>query len=186
MDDSNPAPGCDRPLGSPSAWLLDNLEWLPPGGRVLDIAAGRGRHALFLASRGFRVHAVDRDREALAALAAGVPPGATVDTEVIDLEAGAPRLGVGRYDAVVVFHYLHRPLMPAIVGALADGGVLVYETFTVDQAQRGHPKNPAFLLRHRELPTLVAPLEIVRAREGEFDGRCLSSIVARRRPRGAT
>ena len=81
---------------------------------------------------------------------------------------------------MLVFNYLHRPLMPALVDALEPGGVLIYETFTVGQAERGHPRNPAFLLGDGELPRLVAPLEVIRERgKGSVDGKLVSSIVAR-------
>lgn len=157
----------------PAAWLIDNLDLIPRGGRVLDVASGRGRHARVLAAHGCRVHAIDRDAEALAQIG---PPGIT--TEVLDLESGSPSLGHRCYDAVVVFNYLHRPLMPVIVEAVASGGILIYETFTVAQARRGHPKNPAFLLDDGELPRLVAPLKVLRAREGEFHGSFVASVVA--------
>jgi hypothetical protein len=81
---------------------------------------------------------------------------------------------------VIVFNYLHRPLMPAIVEAVAAGGVLIYETFTVAQALRGRPRNPSFLLNPGELPALVQPLRVVRTREGEFEGKCVASVVAMR------
>lgn len=165
----------------PAAWLVENLDVLPPGGVVLDVACGSGRHALFLAERGWRVHAVDRDTDALAQLeriARAVPVG-EISTEWIDLESdGNLSFGDGRYDAVVVFNYLHRPLMPAIANAIRRGGVLIYETFTVGQADRGRPRNPDFLLRDGELPTLVAPLRLLRAREGDYDGKLVASIVA--------
>jgi hypothetical protein len=81
---------------------------------------------------------------------------------------------------IVVVHYLHRPLFPSIVGALRPGGVLVYETFTRAQAARGKPTNPAFLLEAGELLTLVQPLTALDAREGDFDGRMVASVVAAR------
>jgi hypothetical protein len=81
---------------------------------------------------------------------------------------------------VLVFNYLHRPLMPAIVDAVAPGGLLFYETFTVDQAARGRPTSPAHLLQHGELPMLVAPLTVIRARDGEVSGRMMAGVVARR------
>jgi SAM-dependent methyltransferase len=146
---------------------------------VLDVACGKGRNALFLARSGWSVHAVDRDADALARL------DRLVTTEVVDLESGTPALGHREYGAVIVFNYLHRPLMPAIVEAVAPGGVLIYETFTAGQRARGHPRNPAFLLREGELPTLVAPLDVVRSREGEFDGKLVASLVAVRRSRSA-
>lgn len=160
----------------PAAWLVQHLHCLPRGGRVLDVACGSGRHARYLAERGFTVHAVDRDAAALATLG---HPGIT--TELLDLEAGRPSLGIARYDAVIVFNYLHRPLMPAIVAAVAPRGVLIYETFTTAQAALGKPTNPAFLLLPGELRALAAPLEIVASREGRVDGREVASIVAVRR-----
>jgi SAM-dependent methyltransferase len=164
----------------PARWLIENLDLIPPARTVLDVAAGRGRHALALAAAGWPVHAVDRDAEALAALR-GAATGlrGAVTTEVLDFETHPPpSLGVERYGAVLVFNYLHRPLLPAIVAAVAPAGVLIYETFTVGQAARGRPTSPAHLLRDGELAALVAPLTILRAREGDFDGSLVSSIVA--------
>ena len=167
----------------PASWLIENIGLLPRGRSVLDVASGRGRHALYLAAAGWSVHAVDRDAEALAALrAAAQGLCGPVTTETLDLETSPPpSLGVERYGGALVFNYLHRPLMPAIVEAVAPGGVLVYETFTVGQARRGRPTNPAFLLADGELGTLIAPLAVLRAREGDVDGNLVSSIVAVRR-----
>lgn len=163
-------------------WLVQHIGLIPPGLPVLDVASGKGRHALFLADGGWAVHAIDRDEEALAELrASAATRRLPVTTEVIDLEHGASCFGSERFGAVVVFNYLHRPLMPALVDAVAPGGVLIYETFTVGQAARGHPKNPAFLLEAGELSALVAPLEILRSREGEFEGKLIASVVAQRR-----
>lgn len=165
----------------PTGWLLDNADLLRPGMRVLDVAAGRGRHALLLAGSGWHVTAVDRDPAAMTRLGTiATRLGWPVTPEVRDLEAGDVDLGDGVYDLVVVTHYLHRPLMPAIVRAVAPGGVLLYETFTTAQAARGRPTNPAFLLEPGELPRLVAPLVVLRAREDEVDGRDVASIAARR------
>ena len=141
---------------------------------MLDVACGRGRNAVYLVARGCRVHGVDRDPAALAAIA-----HPAITTAQVDLETSPPpSLGEGLYDAVIVFHYLHRPLFPSIVAAVRAGGVVIYETFTRDQAARGHPRNPAFLLQPGELPALLAPLRIVRAREGDFEGRYVASVVA--------
>jgi SAM-dependent methyltransferase len=147
---------------------------------VLDVACGRGRHALLLAEAGFFVHAVDRDPGAIDALRSTARErGLEVETEVRDLETTPPPdLGRARYDAIIVFNYLHRPLFPALLEALAPGGVLVYETSTIHQAARGRPTNPAFLLQPGELARLVASLAVVREREGDFDGRSVASIVA--------
>lgn len=169
------------PIHGPAGWVLQNADLLTPGMRVADVAAGRGRHALLLAAAGFSVTAFDRDAAAMARLderAARLQwPLRTV---LQDLESDGADLGHEAFDAIVVTHYLHRPLMPALVRALAPGGWLIYETFTTAQAARGRPTNPAFLLQPGELPRLVAPLEVVRQREGDVDGRMVASVVARK------
>ncbi len=178
---TGPREHAPRPIDGPAGWLLDNADLLRPGMRVADVAAGRGRHALLLAAAGFHVTAFDRDAEAMARVSDQAGRcGWSLTTVVRDLEVEGVDLGEAAFDAVVVTHYLHRPLVPAIVRALAPGGILVYETFTTAQAHRGKPTNPAFLLEPGELPRLVAPLEVLRAREGDVDGRMVASVVARK------
>jgi len=167
----------------PSPWLGDHLHLLSPGGRVLDVACGRGRHALFLARLGFRVHAIDRAPDAIAFVRDCAGRDALpLTADVLDLETDPPPdLGHERFDAVVVFRYLHRPLFPMLIDALAPGGTLIYETFTTAQAVRGRPRNPRFLLEPGELARLVSPpLVILDVREGEVGGQALASIVAER------
>ena len=164
-----------------SSWLLSNIDLIPRAGRALDVACGRGRHALFLAERGWAVRAIDRDAHAIDALRSeAARRGLAVQADVVDLEAGAADLGREAYELIVVFHYLHRPLFPALLAALASGGYLVYETFTLEQARRGRPSNPDFLLRHGELGERLAPLAILRERDGAFEGRDIASVVARK------
>ncbi len=169
-------------LRGPSAWLLENADLLPRGGRVLDVACGRGRHALLMASAGFDVHAIDRDPDAIAFVRATADRlRLKLGAEVVDLETEPPPvLKAESYDAVLVFNYLHRPLMPALREAAKPGGRIFYETFTTRQAERGHPRNPAFLLKDGELAELMAPFSILRSREGEFDGHFIASVVAER------
>ena len=118
-----------------------------PGGEVLDLACGRGRHSRFLASLGFRVCAVDRDPQALAALA-GI---AGIAVQQSDLENGLWPLAGRQFDGVIVTNYLHRPLFPRILDALSPTGLLVYETFAAGNERFGKPSNPDFLLRPGEL-----------------------------------
>lgn len=165
--------------GRPAGWLVENIDLIPAGRPVLDVATGRGRHAIFLAERGWPVQAIDRDAARLAALAAiARERHLPVTTVHVDLEASSVSLGHAEYGAVLVFHYLHRPLFPALVEALAPGGVLIYETFTRGQALRGRPRTPAFLLDDGELPRLVRPLRVRRWREGEVEGRLVASVIA--------
>ncbi len=166
---------------APAPWLLANTDLIACDHAVLDVACGRGRHALWLARRGWRVHAIDRDAAALASIEAEARAGSLpLTTERCDLEAGSIDLGVDRYGAILVFNYLHRPLFPALIRALRGEGVLIYETFTIGQRERGHPKNPCFLLDEGELARRVSPLAILRSREGDFDGKLIASVAARK------
>jgi len=166
-------------LRGPSPWLIENADLLPRGGRMLDVACGRGRHALLLASAGFDVRAIDRNPDAIAFVRdTAAKLGLAIDAEVVDLETDPPPVIASGFDAIVVFNYLHRPLAPALREALKPGGRIFYETFTTGQAERGHPTNPAYLLKAGELAELMAPCAILRSREGEFDGRFVASIVA--------
>jgi SAM-dependent methyltransferase len=166
---------------------VDNAALLPREGadggrpRALDVACGSGRHALWLAAAGFDVRAVDRDAGAVDSLGREARRlELTVATSVEDLEHDGAALGWEQYDLIVVFRYLHRPLFPKIRDALRPSGVLVYETFTTAQAARGQPSNPAFLLRPGELADLVAPLRVLRQREGDFEGGMVAGVVARK------
>ncbi len=116
-----------------------------PGGAVLDVAAGAGRHARFLARMGFEVAAVDRDT----ALFADPPP--SVRLLQADIEAGPWPYEGRRFDAIVVTNYLHRPLLPAMTASLEPGGLLIYETFARGNGRFGKPSNPAHLLAPGEL-----------------------------------
>jgi len=157
----------------PAAFLCDHVHRLQRG-RALDVAAGRGRNTLFLARRGFTVDAVDRDEQNLAHLmdAARAQGLEGIATRTIDLE-GDPRAGQAlterRYDVIVVFFYLHRPLFPALLAALNPGGHLVYETFLVDNHFRyGHPRRKEFCLERNELLGLAEGLRIVHYDEGPY------------------
>ena len=125
--------------------------------------------------------AVDRDRLAIDELTVeAVRRNLAVEARVVDLEAGDVDLGREIYDLIVVVHYLHRPLFPALIRALAPGALLIYETFTVDQARVGKPTNPDFLLQHGELRERLASLTILRERDGVFEGRHVAGVAARK------
>ena len=165
----------------PAPWLLDHRHLLPGAGNALDLACGRGRHALWLGQRGLTTDAIDLNADAIAFVnAEAARLGLPVRGIVADLETGAPVLPRDTYDLIVVVHYLHRPLWPSLRAALRRGGVLVYETFTTAQAARGKPTNPEFLLEPGELRELVAPWDVLAEREGDFEGKWLASVIARR------
>lgn len=129
-------------------WVERFAPFVPDGGTVLDLACGSGRHTRLFLDRGNPVVAVDinvsgvtdlRGREGLEIVEA-------------DLEDGRPfPLGGRRFSGVVVSAYLHRPLLPKLVDAVAPAGVLIYTTAACGNERFGKPTNPAFLLRPGEL-----------------------------------
>jgi SAM-dependent methyltransferase len=129
----------------PSDWVLRWTSWIRPGGAVLDVACGAGRHARLLARLGFEVDAVDRD------VSSFTDPPPNVRVRQADIEAGPWPYAGRRFDGIVVTHYLHRPLLPVLVDSLEPGGILVYETFARGNERFGKPSNPAFLLAPGEL-----------------------------------
>jgi SAM-dependent methyltransferase len=139
-------------IDEPSAWVTRWAEYIPSGGRVLDVACGGGRHARWLAARGHPVEAVDRDVSELAVLATTLG----IATRCADLESGPWPYAGETFTGIVVVNYLHRPLFPRLLETLAPNGVLIYETFALGNERFGKPSNPDFLLRPGEL------LEVVR------------------------
>jgi SAM-dependent methyltransferase len=152
------------PLSPPSPWVCRWSTLIRPGGSVLDVACGSGRHLRWLAQRGFRVTGIDRDAAAIDALR-GI-----AQVQVADLESGAWPLPGARFDAVVVTNYLWRALWPALREALADGGVLIYETFADGNQSVGKPSRVDFLLRHGELLEAAHGLRVVAYEDGFLDG----------------
>lgn len=151
---------------TPSPWVVRWAPLVRPGGEVLDVACGHGRHARHLAALGLRVVAVDRDPDALAGLA-GVPGVRTVHA---DLEGTPWPFAPGDFDGVVVANYLHRPLFEALAASLAPGGVLIYETFMQGNERYGKPSSPDFLLRPHELgDALRGRLEVVAFEQGRVE-----------------
>jgi hypothetical protein len=138
------------------------LPLIKPYGLVLDLAAGSGRHSRLLLVSGFAVCAVDCDVSALLPLA-----GTRCEVRQVDLETGAAWPLGGGYEGIVVTNYLHRPMLPAIGGALAPGGVLIYETFARGNERFGRPHNPDYLLRPGELLEAFALLTVVAFEQGE-------------------
>ena len=138
-------------LSSPSAWVARWADRIPAGGRVLDVACGKGRHSRFFAARGHPVEAVDRDAALLAELAGN--PGIT--TRCADLERGPWPYAGDWFAGIVVANYLHRPLFRYLLAAVGPDGVLIYETFAAGNERYGRPSNPAFLLQPGELLDIV-------------------------------
>ncbi len=148
---------------APSDWVRRFAGLMRPASTVLDVACGSGRHVRWLAAHGCTVTGIDRDEAAVS------PLRALAEIVVADLEGAPWPLPGRRFDAVVVTNYLWRPLWPALRGSLAEGGVLLYETFAHGQHLIGKPSRPEFLLQNGELLQACAGLRVVAFEDG-FEG----------------
>jgi len=160
-----------RVCEKPDSLLRNHLHLFTPELKqypILDLACGDGHNGMFLASKGFSVILADRSEEALQqAKRSADSLGITVEIRRIDLEQeGANPLENQTFSAVLVFRYLHRPLIPCMQKSLKKGGILVYETFTVEQAEFGKPRNPDHLLKPGELLSWFRDWEVLYTFEG--------------------
>jgi SAM-dependent methyltransferase len=152
------------PPGAPEPSVVELIDLLPRG-LALDVAAGSGRHSLLLARAGFHVIAADyvesplRARQSIARAERLAVSPLVADLEQFPL----PR---GRFDTILNVNYLDRALTPRLIDSLRVGGAILFDTFLIDQAATGHPRNPDFMLRHYELREMLGGMDLVRYREG--------------------
>ena len=168
----------DASYDQPSQFLIDNISLLPKG-RALDVAMGGGRNAVYLSVMGFDVEGVDISPEAVNnALALAKQNRVDLKAMVGDLEEHY-QIEKEAYDLIVCFNYLQRSLIARIKEGLRPGGIVVYETYTVDQPQFGKPRNPDYLLKYNELLEMFREFRCLRYHEGIIGNRkAVAGIVA--------
>jgi tellurite methyltransferase len=155
-------------VGEPEPSVVEFLPLLPRG-LALDVAAGKGRNSIGLARSGIRVIAVDWSQNALNSLEQIARDNhLPIESVLADLEASLP-FRPASFDLVLNISFLERALFPALKAVLRMGGVLLFDTFLIDQAAVGHPRDPRFLLGHYELCDLLSDMELIRYREGIVD-----------------
>lgn len=148
----------------PSPWIVKYAPLINKKGRVLDLACGNGRHAMWFAKHDFYVDAMDCDAQVVSNME-GIN---NINVMIVDVEASNWPQSDQRYDGLVVSRYLYRPLLQTLATMLNPGGVLIYETYMVGNERYGKPSNPDFLLRQNELFEAYSPLlNIVSFEQGE-------------------
>jgi len=170
---------------TPSPWVQRWSHLIVPGGTVLDVACGYGRHVRWFHQRNHPVVAVDRAQNAIDFI---VTSALACEAVVADIENGPWPFEGRKFDAVVVTNYLWRPLVPVLLGSLSPGGVLIYETFAQGNETVGKPSRPDFLLRSGELLGICNSLRIIAFEDGfqeggqDFSPRFVQRIAAVREP----
>jgi SAM-dependent methyltransferase len=181
-------------MAEPNPLLAD---WLPrleidsPSPLAVDVACGAGRHAVFLARRGWRVEAMDISDVALDGLAAAARAESLAITCLQrDFEPAAetamPSFEPGRYDLAVMMRYTNLPLIARLAGAIRAGGYLIAEAYLATTTAGGGPRNPAYRVAPGEFETVVGrEFDIVNCCEGMAAGRggqpaAVVQVVARR------
>lgn len=171
----------------PASLLLDHLDLLTEMDRslpVLDLACGAGRNGLALARQGLSLVFADRSATALESVQQQlIESDLSARVWQVDLEQPQSNpLADLTCSALICFRYLHRPLFPAIRKIVIPGGLVVYQTFTVDQSQFGRPHNPDYLLRAGELKHQFRDWEQLHYFEGVLQdpSRAVAQIVTRK------
>ena len=175
----------------PSPLLIEYLSlftMIVHQGPILDVAGGNGRNSVYLAralsDKKPKVICSDISNEALnRAQKLAHQAGVAMDRWRVDLEqTDINPLPQNFYSGILVFNFLHRPLIPCLKKSLTTGGVLLYETFTKDNAQFGKPKNPDFLLDRGELAGMFKEWKIIYSFEGiaQNPQRAIAQIVCRK------
>lgn len=166
----------------PHSFLKNHVRLLPKG-KVLDLAAGEGRNAIFLAEKGFDVDAVDISGVALKkARQWAKAKGVRIRTVVADLDSYS--IGEERYDVIANFYFLRRRLIPKIKKGLKKGGRVIFETYLLEQRSIGvaGPRNRRYFLRPNELLGWFRDFRVLVYREGVFreGGRkkAVASLIA--------
>ena len=139
---------------APAEVLTRYVHLLPPTGIALDLAAGLGANACFLADRGLEAHAWDISNVAMSRL---THPG--VAAHLRDVESNPPEPDA--FDVIVVSRFLARSICPALAAAMKPGGLLFYQTFVQEKVAGVGTSNPAFLLKRGELLDLFQGLRVL-------------------------
>ena len=165
----------------PSAFVrVEVAPLLPPAGRALDLAGGAGRHAIWLAERGWATTMVDTSEVAIG-IAEERAASANVGVSFVHADLTVDDPPTGPWDLVLIVHYLQRDLFPKVIEQLADNGLLAFSVATKRNLERHERPGLPYVLDEGEAPSLVDGLDIIHFAEGwSIEDRHEARLVARR------
>ncbi len=169
---------------NPSPLLVEYFPLLPKG-RALDVAMGKGRNSLYLAEHGFDVEGVDIDETSVKACEEeALKRKVNVKTQVADLTDY--KILPDSYNVILCFNYLQRDLVPQMKAGLKKGGIILYETFLIDNHIRfGKPKHREYCFERNELKSFFNDFKILHYKEGSVtEDKITASLVAQNPARG--
>jgi len=168
----------------PIKFLQENVSLLTKG-KALVLAMGEGRNAVFLARNGFDVDCCDISEKAVEKCESlARESGVSLNAFTADLEKY--KIPADKYDLITCFYYTQRDLIPQIKEGLKKGGMVMFETYTIDQLEYGNgahgPSNPEYLLKHNELLNFFRDFHILYYREGEIaEKKSVASLIAQKK-----
>lgn len=172
---------CD-PTKFPSRFLVEQMGRLPRG-KALDLATGSGRNAIFLAMNGYEVDALDYSSVAVSQLQSFVEQQSLAVT-VKQEDLTAYQIPENTYDLIINFNYLERSLIPQMINGLKPGGMILFETYTIEQPRYGKPHNPDYLLKPNELINSFKKLHIIyyheRVDHSSEETKAIASLLAKK------
>ena len=160
----------------PCEWLINNSDYLSEKGVALDIASGGGRNAIFAAEKGYQTVAIDVSTIGLdKASALAKEKGVTIKTIAKDLDDW--EFEQNAFDLVLCFNFLDRNIFNGIKNTLKPGGLIFYETFTIDYLKYSNFKRE-WVLKHNELLEVFSEFRILRYQEIDQNNKGFASLVA--------
>jgi tellurite methyltransferase len=166
---------------APAKFLSENYDFIPYGASVLDMGMGEGRHAVFLAQKGYKVTGIDLSSVAVkkASLLAK-EFGVKIKTLVASLKKY--KMPPESFDAVICFYWVDREMVEKIKTWLKPGGVLIYEGYNLGQRKKPAHKNEPkeYFLKKQELLTLFKGMEILKFEEAPHRKNAISSIIVKK------
>jgi len=166
----------------PVQFLKENVYRLPQG-KALDVAMGTGRNAIFLATHGYEVDGIDCSSVAVEKVQSFAQKESLL-INAAQADLSDYQIAEGTYEVILNFYFLERAMIPQIKKALRPGGMLLFETYTIEQPQYGRPHNPAYLLKPNELLNSFMKLHIIyyheRVDKQQKETKAIASLLAQK------